>query len=521
MEKTMNYAIGEQDFKTLRKSNACYIDKTHYIEKIIKYVGRYYFLARPRRFGKSLFLSTLEYFFEGKRDLFKGLYIDSINYDWEPNPVLHLDLNNGDYTEFGKLESVLDIQLSKWEKRYAIEKLYEEYPQRFQYIIESIHEKTKKQLVILVDEYDKPIVKNLNHDERFEHYRAKLASIYANFKSCASHIRLVFLTGVSRFSKLSIFSDLNNLDDVSIDDDFSDICGITERELLDNLKDGIEKLAEEYKLSFSEACQELKDNYDGYRFSRYGSDIYNPWSLLSCLSKSDLRNYWTFTGKPTIVAEALKRENADLKELLNTRCNVNVLAGLDLKSSNPLALLYQTGYITIKDFDRKSRLYTLGIPNKEVKEGLMDELLQYYLKVKRGNVVTVVSKILDSIHNGKPRDLLINLDAFLSGIPYEMKMEDENNFQNAMYILLTLIGADAKVEEHTSYGRIDLLIENSKYVYIIELKYDKSSRLAFDQIEEKQYARKFKGDSRTIFKIGANFSSKTRTLENPVIEEVN
>ncbi len=267
-------------------------------------------------------MSTLEYFFEGKRDLFKGLYIDSINYDWEPNPVLHLDLNNGDYTEFGKLESVLDIQLSKWEKRYAIEKLYEEYPQRFQYIIESIHEKTKKQLVILVDEYDKPIVKNLNHDERFEHYRAKLASIYANFKSCASHIRLVFLTGVSRFSKLSIFSDLNNLDDVSIDDDFSDICGITERELLDNLKDGIEKLAEEYKLSFSEACQELKDNYDGYRFSRYGSDIYNPWSLLSCLSKSDLRNYWTFTGKPTIVAEALKRENADLKELLKIRSRV-------------------------------------------------------------------------------------------------------------------------------------------------------------------------------------------------------
>ncbi|MDE6696059.1 MAG: ATP-binding protein [Muribaculaceae bacterium] len=518
MNKNIKYAIGEQDFQALRKDGYLYIDKTHYIDKLLKHDGKYYFLARPRRFGKSLFLSALQYFFEGKRDLFKGLYIESINKDWQPHPVLRLDLNTGDYSELGKLESVLDITFRNWEKEYGLEVKDEELSQRFQHIIESVHEQTGMQVVILVDEYDKPLVKNLNNDERFEHYRLKLASVYSNFKSSAAHIRLVFLTGVSRFSKLSVFSDLNNLNDISFDDDFADICGVTEKELLENLQEGIENLAKEYEIEFTDALRELKENYDGYRFSRAGSEIYNPWSLLNCLSKKDIRNYWTFTGEPSIVVEALKRENSDLKEILNTRCNVNILAGLDLRSSNPLALLYQAGYLTIKDYDKRKRIYTLGIPNKEVKEGLMDELLKSYVKIKKGNVESVVFKIIDCIEEGKPKDLLSELDSFLSGIPYEMKMEDENNFQNAIYILLTLIGAKAKVEEHTSDGRIDLVIETSKYVYLLELKYDKSSKQAFAQIEDKQYARKFRKDHRTIFKIGANFSSETRSIEDPVIE---
>lgn len=521
MKSNVGYPIGEQDFRSLRRGALIYVDKTKYIKKILDTKGKYFFLARPRRFGKSLFLSSLQYFFSGERDLFKGLYIDTIDYDWESHPVIRLDLNTGDYTELGKLESVLDVTFSKLEKEYDIEVDFKELSQRFQHIIESIHEKTGQQVVILVDEYDKPLVKNLNHDERFEHYRAKLASVYSNFKSCAEHIRLVFLTGVSRFSKLSVFSDLNNLNDISFDDEFADICGITEKELLDYLKEGIDQLSSEYELSFSETCHELKDNYDGYRFSRYGSDIYNPWSLLSCLSKKDIRNYWTFTGEPSIVVESLKRENSDLKEILNTRCNVNVLAGMDLRSSNPLALLYQAGYLTIKDYDKRKRIYTLGIPNKEVKEGLMEELLKSYVKVKKGNAEGVVFKIIEFIEEGKPKEMLTELDSFLSGIPYEMKMEDENNFQNAIYILLTLIGTKAKVEDHTSNGRIDLVIETPKYVYIIELKYDKTSKQAFDQIEDRQYTRKFINDERIIFKIGANFSSETRSIEEPVIEVEN
>ncbi len=519
MKKKIKYPIGEQDFKKLRQGDYVYIDKTQYIDKMLKHNGEYFFLARPRRFGKSLFLSTLQYFFEGERDIFRGLYIDSVNYDWEPNPVIRLDLNTGDYSEIGKLESVLNTIFEEVEKKYNLEISETDLSQRFKRILSSIHEKTGKKVVIIVDEYDKPLVKNLNNDERFEHYRSKLASLYSNFKSSSAHIRLVFITGVSRFSKLSVFSDLNNIYDISFDDAFADICGITEKELLGHFEEGIESLAEEYELSFSGACNLLKENYDGYRFSRYGSDIYNPWSLLCCFASNDIRNFWTFTGKPTIIAEALKRENSDLKNVLNTRCNVNVLAGLDLRSSNPLALLYQTGYLTIKDFDKKSRLYTLGIPNKEVKEGLMNDLLEYYLQVKSGNANTIVSDIIESIEEGNPKGLIVRLDAFLSGIPYEMKMEDENNFQNAIYILLTLIGIKARVEERTSNGRIDILIENSKFVYIIELKFDKSSRLAFDQIEEKQYDRQFQADGRKVFKIGANFSSKTRTIENPVITE--
>ncbi|MBD5329267.1 MAG: AAA family ATPase [Bacteroides sp.] len=378
-EQKVKYPIGEQDFKMLREEGFHYVDKTRYIEQI-KDGSKYIFLARPRRFGKSLFLSTLQYFFEGERELFKGLYIDSIDWDWTPYPVLRLDLNSDSYDDPSRLDAVLDNIFSVWEGKFDIEERPKELSQRFNTIIRRAYETTGRPVVILVDEYDKPLVSNIHNKENIEHYRNRLSAIYSNFKSSAQYIRLVFLTGVSRFGKLSVFSDLNNLRDVSFLDEYSDICGITERELLENFQIGISGLAEKNGISYKDACRNLKKNYDGYRFARNGSDIYNPWSLLNAMASSEISNYWNDTGMPKLVAKTLKRVQANLQEMFDTYCTEDDLKGLDLLSPQPLALLYQTGYLTIKDYEPKIKRYRLGIPNNEVKDGLFKVLLPYYVK---------------------------------------------------------------------------------------------------------------------------------------------
>lgn len=518
MEREVYYPIGQQDFRQLRKEGLLYVDKTRYIEKIVSSRNSYYFLARPRRFGKSLFLSTLQYFFEGQHELFKGLYIDNTDWDWETYPVLRLDLNVEKYAEPGKLDGVLDNYFKNWEKEYGVETIAETLSTRFGNIIKAAHEKTGRDVVILVDEYDKPLVGNLNKDENFERYRTQLASVYSNFKSSAAHIRLVFLTGVSRFSKLSIFSDLNNLRDITFSDEFADICGITETELRENFQNGIRTLADHNEISFDEACLELKNSYDGYRFTKRGSEIYNPWSVLNAMAEKSISDYWSMTGKPTLIAEAMHRFNEDIESLLNTQCDETTLFGFDLTSTSPLAMLFQTGYITIKDYDRYTQLYTLGVPNREVANSLFKELLPQYVKVKSGgDSETVVRNIINNILLGQPEKLVRNLDIFLTGIPYDMKMENENNLHNALYILLTLIGVKAETEVHSSDGRIDLVVKTPRYIYIIELKFDRSAQEAIDQIEEKQYALPYSNDPRRLFKIGINFSTSTRHLDTQVI----
>ncbi len=519
MEDKDRYAIGQQDFKTLREDDALYIDKTSFVEKIARSKSKFFFLARPRRFGKSLFLSTLRYFFEGQRDLFKGLYIDSTDWDWEAYPVLYLDLNTDRFDEPGMLEGVLDRLFRDWEEKYGVEIKDSNYSQRFSTIIKAAHEKTGRQVVILVDEYDKPLSSNLDNDENFEHYQSKLASLYSNFKSSAEHIRLVFLTGISRFGKLSVFSDLNNLKDITFTDEFSDICGITEKELLDNFRPGIERLASKKRTDFEGARRLLKQNYDGYRFTPEGSDIYNPWSVLNAMDESRISPFWENTGAPTVIAKALYNADVDIEEILNARWPLNRLAGLDLRNADPTALLYQTGYLTIADYDFEYDEVRLKVPNNEVRDGLFNHLVPLYVKGKAGWAETVVDKIRRNIRDGEPEKLMKELDAYFAGIPYDLKMDNENNFHNAIYILLSLIGIDAKVEVHTSDGRIDLLIETPKYVYIIELKFDSTPEEALNQINEKEYARKFAMDSRKFFKIGVSFSSEKRRIENWIIKE--
>lgn len=518
LEDKYRYAIGQQSFKILRQGGAHYVDKTQYIDRIIRGNNKYYFLARPRRFGKSLFLSTMRYFFQGERELFKGLHIDSSDWDWQPRPVLHIDLNAGEYTSPDNLEIVIDNLLGNWEKEYNIVATSRDVTTRFRNVIKSAHAMTGRQVIILVDEYDKPLVKNLNKDN-FDVYREKLTALYSNFKTCADDIKLVFLTGVSRFSKLSVFSGLNNLSDITFDDEFADICGITEKELLQYFKIGIENVAEENDVDFEGACAKLKRNYDGYRFAEKGSDIYNPWSLLNCLQRGKILNFWNATGMPTILAEALKRLDVNLEEYLNVYCAADELLGFDITDTKPIALMYQTGYLTIKDFNKRLKRYRLGIPNNEVKEGFFKVLLPYYVKVKRGDITFVLNNIITSLLLGNPNKFMESLQIFFAGIPYPLQMENENNFQNAFFLLTSLLGIETDAEVMTSDGRIDMVIKTEDFIYVIELKYDGSAQEALDQINGKDYALQFRSDPRKLIKIGVNFSSKTRRIESWLIEE--
>ncbi|MDE6227177.1 MAG: ATP-binding protein [Muribaculaceae bacterium] len=520
MGKIVKYPIGEQDFKKIRQQNLLYIDKTRFITTILNEGSMYYFLSRPRRFGKSLFLSTLQYFFEGRRELFKGLSVDSYDWDWEKYPVLRLDLNKERYADPGLLDNVLNNIFRKWEEEYVEGYIAQDLSSRFSNIIEGAHRKTGKPVVVLVDEYDKPIVGNLNKDDNFEHYRTKLAALYSNFKSSAEHLRLVFLTGVSRFSRLSVFSDLNNLNDITFDNKFSDICGITFSELEKYCQIGIENIAEKYGITFAKAVDELKRNYDGYCFSEEGVDIYNPWSLLNALDKSKIQYYWNETGLPTIIAESLKRINVNLEEFFDSTCSEEDLKGFDLLTPNPTALLFQTGYLTIKEYDRESETYKLGIPNKEVKRGLYRTLIPFYVYTKpyAGNIL--VDRISRNFILGEPEKAMKAVQAYFAGIDYAMKIDNENNFHNAFFLLVGFIGLNTSTECHTSQGRIDIEIITSKFIYIIELKYDHSAEEALRQIKEKNYSRKYQTDSRKIFEIGVEFSSKTRCIENWLINIV-
>ena len=508
----IKYPIGQQSFEIIRKNDYLYVDKTKYIETIIN-GSRYYFLGRPRRFGKSLFLSTLKCFFEGKRELFKGLYADTMDWDWEEYPVLHLDLNTLKYKSIQDLDSLFDLQMRKWEEKYGIDTGETIHSLRFGELLRLISEKTGKTVVILVDEYDKPLVNNIDNPELFNEFRNTLAALYSNFKSGADYIRLVFLTGVSRFGKLSVFSGLNNISNISFDYRYAGICGISEEELLENFQEGIKTLGEINGQTEEETVAELKRRYDGYHFTEVSPDIYNPFSLLNVFDKSRYSNYWIESGTPELLVTQLKRADVDLAKLMSARSNEALLSGLDIDNMSAVALLFQTGYLTIKSYNARARLFQLGLPNDEVREGFLEYLLPAYSSVKKDDAPVFIYDFQTEIEEGRVDDFMRRLQSFFSGTSYEMKMEEERNVQNAMFILFRLLGLSVDVEYRTSEGRIDILVRTDRYVYIMELKYDRSAEEALAQIERKEYSLPWAVDSRETIAIGINFSTSRRTID--------
>ena len=508
----MLYPIGIQNFGKIRQGGYVYVDKTDLIYQIAQ-TGGYYFLSRPRRFGKSLLISTMESYFQGEKELFEGLAIEKLEKDWTAYPVLHLDLSGVTYTDENVLNEKMENTLRQWEKIYGLVNDFKTDSVRFSNIIDAAYEKTGKPVVILIDEYDKPLLDTAGNEPLREAIRSRLQGFYSVMKSQDGKIRFGFLTGITKLGKLSIFSGLNNLNDISMNFRYADICGISEKDLHAYFDESVQEMADVNGISKEECYARLKDYYDGYHFCRNSPDIYNPFSLLSSLYQQEFHDYWYETGTPTFVVKALKRGQFNLEGLTLEGIPASALGGVNADDSDPVPVLYQSGYLTIKSYDERWERYTLKYPNKEVERGFMQGLANIYVPSMRYNSPFDVQKFVEDFEKGDAESLMRRFEAFFADADYEIVGDAELYFQNTMYVMCKLMGQYTQVERHTSNGRMDILVQTDKYIYIMELKMDASADEALKQIEDKGYAKPFAADARRIFKIGVGFSSETRRIK--------
>ena len=510
----MLYPIGIQNFEKIRNDGYVYVDKTALIYRLAT-TGTYYFLSRPRRFGKSLLLSTMEAYFKGQKELFKGLAMEDLEKDWIEYPVLHLDLNGSKYMVPGDLDDILNMSLCRWEAEYGVTTTYQTLSVRFQAVIDAAYEKTGKQVVILIDEYDKPIVNNLDKKELSDYYRAVLQGFYSVIKSMGEQTKFCFLTGVSKIGKLSVFSSLNNLTDISMEPEYSDICGISETDLHKYFKESISEIADANRLSIDECYKKLKDMYDGYHFSEDALGVYNPFSILSTFRSKKFKEYWFETGTPTLLVNVMKQTAFDITTVSdNVEVASDDLSGMQDIVNRPIPLFFQTGYLTIKDYDKEFNIYTLGFPNDEVKNGFLRFIFSYYVPVNPAEGNTTTAKLAKALRAGSPDVFMRTLEALFANTTYQIQGDSEKNFQYAMYIIMELLGEYVQAERATSNGRIDLLLQTKDYIYIVEVKIDNTADAALQQIEDRGYAKPFANDPRRIFRIGVSFSTANRRIED-------
>ncbi len=512
MDRTIvRYPIGIQSFESLRELGYIYIDKTDLIYNLVK-TSKCVFLSRPRRFGKSLLLSTIQAYFEGKKGLFKGLAIEQLEMEWAAHPVLMLSLATYHAANEGNLEEILANQFRDWEKQYGIEAETSDLSSRFRNIIKAAYNASGKPVVILIDEYDSPIIETMHDPERSEAHRLLLKSIYVNIKDLDQYIRFTMLTGVSRFSKMTIFSGLNNLKDISLNKRYATICGVTEKELRENFRQGIEDLATDEDTDAEGAIRLLKANYDGYHFTSDCPDIYNPFSLLNALDENRIGSYWFQSGTPEFLVRQIQKGDNFLPHMFDETVEESTLSDIDISLATPTALLYQTGYLTIKGYEEPD-LYRLGIPNLEVRKGLFQNLARYYFDESPTVISKNVREVRKLLEQRRVDEAMECLRTFMAGIPYEFADKaTELHYENNLFIIFVLIGVDARPEWHTSDGRIDLLLSMRECIYIIELKRDGTPEEALDQIHKKDYARQFAGHPRPVVNLGVTFSTQTRNI---------
>ena len=510
----MKYPIGIQNFQSLRMDGYVYVDKTALIYQLADR-GRYYFLNRPRRFGKSLLISTMDAYFRGQKELFHGLALESLEKDWTVYPVVHIDLNTGKYDSEDALFHVLNDYLCK------LEDVYGKYPSevtpelRFKGLIERIAKKHNQRVVILVDEYDKPMLQAINNPELQDHFRNTLKAFYSVLKTQDQYIKFAFLTGVTKFgSKVSVFSDLNNLVDISMDARYQDICGISEREMLSYFAPSIHELAERYQLSDEEMHQRLRERYDGYHFVENGVGIYNPFSLLHTFSTLKLGSYWFESGTPSFLVQLLQRDNYYLPNLSEEEVSGDFLNSVDSVDVSPVPILYQSGYLTIKGYDAEFQSYRLSFPNEEVAEGFTQYLLPYYTNIEKEATPMYIGQFIRDLRKGKPEDFMKRMAVLFADTDYKIVGDAELYFQNAFYLITKLFGFYTEVEHTISDGRIDMIAKTKDYIYIFEFKYDQNAEAALRQIEEKGYAAPFAADSRKLYKVGVNFNRKKRCIDD-------
>ena len=511
------YPIGIQNFEKIRNDGYFYIDKTALMYQMVK-TGSYYFLSRPRRFGKSLLVSTLEAYFQGKKELFEGLAIEKLEKDWIKYPILHLDLNIEKYDTPESLDKILNDNLEYWESQYGTRPSETSFSLRFAGIIQRACEKTGRRVVILVDEYDKPMLQAIGDENLQKQFRDTLKPFYGGLKTKDGYIKFALLTGVTKFGKVSVFSDLNNLDDISMWNEYVELCGVSEREIHENLENELHEFASARGVTYEKLCDELRACYDGYHFTHDSIGMYNPFSLLNAFKRKEFGSYWFETGTPTYLVRLLQKHHYDLERMAHEETDSQVLNSIDSESNNPIPVIYQSGYLTIKGYDERFGIYRLGFPNREVEEGFIRFLLPYYGNVDKIESPFEIREFVREVRSGDYDSFFRRLQSFLADTTYEVIRERELHYENVLFIVFKLVGFYTKVEYHTSHGRIDLVLQTDKFIYIMEFKLDGTAEEALQQINEKRYALPFESDGRRLFKIGVNFSAETRNIEKWVVE---
>ena len=514
------YPIGIQTFERIRKEDKLYIDKTEYIYRMSHTSGTYFFLGRPRRFGKSLLVSTMQSYFEGKKDLFKGLAIEKLEKDWTEYPVLHFDMSGGKHMEKEALEEYLGYRLREEEQKWGITDPANGANNRLIDLIDTAFEKTGKQVVVLIDEYDAPLLDAAHAKEQLDVLRNIMRNFFSPLKMKESRLRFVFLTGITKFSQLSIFSELNNITNISMDDDYAGICGITKEELLTKMSDDIDMLAEKQGLTREVTIAKLKEFYDGYHFSKDSPDVFNPYSLLNCFAKREFGAYWFTSGTPTYLINMMRNFDTVPTDIGRVEADESEFDAPTKGMTTIMPLLYQSGYITIKDYNRDYNYYTLDVPNKEVKVGLTKALIPSYVTRNTLATTTTARRIAQVLDKQDMDGALHLLQDFLGTVPYCNVTNYEGHYQQMLFIIFSLLTDYlVDVEVHTPKGRVDIVLLTKTDLYIIELKLNKNAQAAMQQIDLKNYRQRFTLSGKPITKVGINFDSTKGNIEDWVIEE--
>ena len=503
--------VGIQTFEKIIDGDYLYIDKTRYIWNMI-HLGSYVFLSRPRRFGKSLLISTLQAYFEGRKELFKGLYIDSVEKEWTEYPVLRFDMSMGKHMEREQLERYLIYILGENEKRFGITSDHPDPNVRMTNLISQVHEKTGRKVVVLIDEYDAPLLDVVHEDTKLPVLRNVMRNFYSPLKAADPYLQFVFMTGITKFSQLSIFSELNNLTNISMDPEFSGLCGITKEEVLTQAQDYIEAIGTANDWTREETIDKLTQQYDGYHFSAQSSDIFNPFSLLQAFNKKRIDNYWFASGTPTYLIEMLRKFNVVPSKIGHNRSLASAFDAPTERMKTILPLLYQSGYITIKDYNQATGIYTLDIPNNEIRVGLMESLLPNYVAEYADDGGTTVGDMYMALLNDDLDEMMRVLQAYLLTIPYCDNTNYEGHYQQLFYVIFSLFGRYVDVEVRTPTGRVDMVMRASNAIYVFELKLDRSADSAVEQINTKEYASRYALANVPVVKVGISFDSERRTI---------
>lgn len=506
------YPIGIQTFSKIREGNYLYIDKTEYVYRMTHSASSYMFLSRPRRFGKSLLTSTLHSYFSGRKEQFHGLAMEKLEKEWTEYPVLHFDMSTAKHADSEQLLQELNLKLYGYEQIYG--RLEEEVNpnQRLMGLIKRAYEQTGKKVVVLIDEYDAPLLDVVHERENLDVLRNIMRNFYSPLKACDPYLRYVFLTGITKFSQLSIFSELNNIKNISMDEPYAAICGISEDEIRLQMKDDLGGLAKKLEITPEEALMKLKENYDGYHFTSPSPDIYNPFSLLNAFADGKFGSYWFGSGTPTYLVKMLDKFGVKPSEIGRRQLKSSVFDAPTETMTDAVPLLYQSGYITIKDYNKMLDLYTLDIPNKEVRLGLMESLLPYYVNNKTPEATTMVAYLFYDIQNGDMDAALHRLREFLSTIPYCDNTRFEGHYQQVFYIIFSLLGYYVDVEVRTPRGRVDIVLRTKTTLYVMELKLDKSAGEAMEQIDLKNYPERFALCGLPVVKVAVSFDSERCTI---------